>query len=137
MAGEKLFETRVKKWLAEQGVYAAGTPKNKMEAVETGWFFKVWGGGYQKAGIPDLLMCVNGFFISVELKAAQGTASKLQKLNTARINKAGGIGIILYPDGFEEFKKIMKGVIECNSHTAALNVIRNARTSTGCVIWTG
>lgn len=137
MASEKLFETRVKKWLHTIGIYAAGTPKNKMEAVEIGWFFKVWGGGYQKAGIPDLLMCANGFFISVELKATQGTASELQKLNTARINTAGGIGIILYPDGFEEFKKIMKGVIECNSHTAALNVIRNALTSSNCAIWMG
>jgi|LSQX01.1.fsa_nt_gb hypothetical protein len=137
MASEKIFETRVKKWLAKQGIYAAGTPKNKMEVVEIGWFFKVWGGGYQKSGIPDLLMCVNGFFISVELKAAQGTASELQKLNVARINATGGIGIILYPNGFEEFKEIVKGVIECSSHIAALNVIRNVRSSSGCVIWMG
>ena len=135
MASEKLFENRVKKWLHTMGIYAAGTPMNRMEAVN-GWFFKVWGGGYQKSGIPDLLICVNGFFLAVELKAQNGTASELQKLNTARINAAGGIGIILYPDGFEEFQEIVKGVIECNSHTAALNALKTARTSSNCVIWT-
>ncbi len=136
MAGEKQFESRVKNWLHSQGVYAAGTPKNKMEAVN-GWFFKVWGGGYQKAGIPDLLMCVNGFFIAVELKASQGTASELQKLNTERINAANGIGIILYPNGFEEFQEIVKEVIKCNSAIPVLNVLKVARTSSSCVIWTG
>lgn len=135
MAAEKAFETRVKKWLHGQGIYAAGTPMNRMEAVN-GWFFKVWGGGYQKSGIPDLLMCVNGFFLAVELKASKGAASELQKLNITRINAARGIGIILYPDGFEEFQEIVKGVIICNSHTAALNSLKIARTSSNCVILT-
>jgi hypothetical protein len=135
MAGEKNFETRVKKWLQSAGVCAAGAPRNKMEAIK-GWFFKVWGGGYQKAGIPDLLICANGFFMGVELKARGGAASELQKLNASRINAAGGIGMILYPDGFEEFKEIMKGVIECSSHTAALNALKAAHTSSNCAIWT-
>lgn len=131
MASEKLFETRVKKWLNEQGIYAAGTPMNRMEAVK-GWFFKVWGGGYQKAGIPDLLMCVNGFFLAVELKASKGAVSELQKLNTARINAAGGIGIILYPDGFEEFKEIVKEVLNCENSLTLL--VRNMEKSRYCVI---
>jgi hypothetical protein len=133
---EKQFEGRVKRWLHSQGVYAAGTPKNQMEVVNAGWFFKVWGGGYQRSGIPDLLMCVNGFFVAVELKAQGGTTSELQKLNTARINAANGIGIILYPDGFEEFKEIVKGVMRCNSAIPALNVTKAAHTNSNCVILT-
>ena len=135
MASEKTFESRVKRWLHSQGVYAAGTPKNRMEKVN-GWFFKVWGGGYQKAGIPDLLICVNGVFVGLELKGATGAPSELQKLNVTRINAVGGIGIILYPDGFETFQEIMKGVIRCNSHIAALNSLKLAHTNTSCVILT-
>jgi hypothetical protein len=137
MASEKLFEGRVKKWLHSQGIYAAGTPKNKMDVEQVGWFLKIWGGGFMKAGIPDVLMCVNGFFISVELKGESGTASDLQKLNTERINAANGIGVILYPEGFEEFKEIVKGVMMCNSHIAALNCLKGARLGSSCVIWTG
>jgi hypothetical protein len=136
MAGEKLFEGRVKAWLRSQGVYSAGTPMNRMEAAQRGWFFKVWGGGYQKAGIPDLIICLNGLFISVELKAGRGAVSELQRLNTARINASKGVGMILYPDGFEDFKSIVKGMMDCDFHLAALNALKAAHTSSSCAILT-
>lgn len=136
MASEKLFENRVKKWLHSVGIYAAGTPSNQMSATQCGWFMKVWGGGMQKSGIPDLLMCVNGVFVAVELKGESGKPSELQRMNTARINQSNGIGIILYPDGFDGFKKIIQGVIDCNGHTVGLNALKRAASSTKCVILT-
>lgn len=136
MAAEKQFEKKVERFLQSNGIYQAGTPADKMDAEQIGWFTKIWGGGYQKSGIPDLILCVNGFFLSVELKAPTGRASDLQKMNTARINRSNGIGIILFPDGFDEFKKIVKGVIQCKVHIQELNVLKNALTSTKCVIVT-
>lgn len=124
----------MKKFLHSVGVYAAGTPSHKVEVEPKGWFMKVWGGGYQKAGIPDLLCCVNGIFISAELKSSRGVASELQKKNTIMINQGGGIGIILYPEGFEEFKNLVKGVIQCNSHIRDLNALISANSNTSCVI---
>lgn len=132
MAAEKQFEKKVEKYLHSIGVYQAGTPSDKMGAEQIGWFTKIWGGGYQKSGIPDLILCVNGFFITVELKAPNGKPSELQKMNTARINQSNGIGIILFPDGFDNFKNIMKGVIECKCHIPGLNVLKNALSSTTC-----
>lgn len=136
MAEEKRFEKKVERYLHSVGVYQAGTKKQDMEVSQNGWFTKVWGGGYQKSGIPDLILCVNGIFISCELKADKGSASLLQKMNTSRINKTRGIGIILYPDGFEEFKKIVEGVIKCEYHIAELNALKTAHSSTKCVIVT-
>lgn len=121
MAGEKQFENKVKKFLQEQNHI---------------WFTKIWGGGYQKSGIPDLICCVNGIFISVELKASKGKASELQIYNTDKINQANGIGIILYPEGFEEFKNIIKGVTHCNSHIQGLEYLKTANSSTKCIIST-
>lgn len=91
MASEKNFENRVKKWLKEHGA----------------WYLKTWGGGYQRNGIPDLLICWKGKFIGVELKAENGTASELQKYELKTINDAGGIGIILKPSGFDDFKNFL------------------------------
>lgn len=122
MAGEKLFENKVKRFLKQF--------PNRI------WFTKIWGGGFQKSGIPDLICCVNGVFITVELKASNGHASELQKYNTNLINEAGGVGIILYPEGFENFKKIVLGVIDCNTHIAGLNALKNAHSGTKCAIWT-
>lgn len=132
MAAEKQFESKVKKYLHSVGVYQAGTPSNQMKVEQIGWFTKIWGGGFQKSGIPDLILCVNGFFISVELKASNGHASDLQKMNTSRINQSNGMGIILYPDGFDEFKNIMKGVMQCKFHIQELNRLKNAHSSTSC-----
>lgn len=90
---EKQFEGKVKNFLKEQGC----------------WFIKYWGGGsYTKAGIPDLLVCCNGYFLGVELKAEHGRPTELQKWNIEQIKKAGGIGIILYPHMFDEFKTLIK-----------------------------
>ena len=90
----------------------------------------------QKSGIPDLLLCVNGAFIAVEIKGDTGKPSDLQRMNTARINQSNGVGIILYPNGFEDFKKIIQGVIDCNGHIAGLNALKCAGSSTRCVILT-
>ena len=135
MAEEKLFEGHIKKFLHSVGVYAAGFPKDKMQAPMIGWYTKIWGGGFQKAGIPDVLACVNGVFLAIEIKASTGRATKLQKLNISRINESGGLGVILYPEGFEAFKTLIKGVINCNGHIQELNALKNACSSTKCVIW--
>lgn len=49
-------------------------------------------------GTPDLLLCVNGFFVGLELKAADGIEpSALQRLKLEKIAQAGGLGIVVSP----------------------------------------
>ena len=92
MAGEKNFENRVKKFLKEQGC----------------WFVKYWGGGqFTKSGVPDLLICCNGHFIAAELKGPGGKPSELQLWTIEQIRKAGGFADVLYPEDFEEFKRLI------------------------------
>ena len=49
-----------------------------------------------RAGIPDLLGCINGRFIGIEVKGPGGKASPLQVANILMIEAAGGIGLIAY-----------------------------------------
>jgi len=99
MAEEKKFENKVKKFLTEQGC----------------WVLKYWSGAaYTKSGIPDLLVCCNGYFLAVELKSSTGKPSDLQKYHIREIRKAGGIAFVLYPDGFEEFKQLVLE-LKCSS----------------------
>ena len=93
MAEEKNFENKVKDFLKDQGC----------------WFVKYWGGGeFTKAGIPDILCCCNGYFLGIEIKAPRGKPSELQKWNIKNINCSGGIGVVLYPDQFDQFKSMFE-----------------------------
>lgn len=93
MAAEKNFENKVKNYLKEQDC----------------WFIKYWGGAqFTKSGVPDLLVCCNGFFLGVELKAPKGKPSELQLWNIEQIKKAGGFALVLYPKDFDNFKKLIE-----------------------------
>lgn len=55
------------------------------------FWFKVHGGPFQVAGIPDLLGCVNGLYFGLEIKVpGKGKLSAIQIDTLQRINDAGG-----------------------------------------------
>ena len=92
IAAEKIFENKIKKYLESRGA----------------WFVKYWAGAqYTKSGIPDILACINGYFVGIEVKAQNGTPSELQLHNVHAINAAGGFAFVLYPSKFDEFKKFV------------------------------
>lgn len=89
---EKQFENQVKAFLKEQGCY----------------FLKTWSNGVQRQGVPDLLVCCNGYFVGVELKNETGKPSELQLWNIEKIREAGGFAFVLYPSGFNKFKEFIR-----------------------------
>lgn len=92
MAAEKQFEKKVKAFLETKGC----------------WLLKTWSNGTQRKGVPDLLVCCNGYFLGVELKAPNGRPSELQLWNVQKIRDAGGIALVLYPRDYEVFKGLVK-----------------------------
>lgn len=100
MAAEKNFENKVKKFLKDNGA----------------WVLKYWGGAaYTKSGIPDLLVCSDGRFLGIEVKAPNGEPSLLQLVNLKKIRESGGYGILLYPKDFEQFKMFIAKKSELNA----------------------
>lgn len=60
---------------------------------------------------PDLVCCVNGISVWIEVKAENGEPTELQLYNRKLIRKAKGIAIILYPEDFEYFKTMIEDLI--------------------------
>jgi Holliday junction resolvase len=92
--GEKRFENKIKKYLDSRGA----------------WYVKYFANAYTKRGVPDVLACVNGYFVGVEVKAPDGKPSELQIYNVRAINAAGGFAFVLYPSAFEKFKQFVEGL---------------------------
>lgn len=75
------------------------------------WFIKYWGGGqFTRSGIPDILCCVHGNFVALELKAQNGSPSELQLHVINEIRKSGGFAFVLYPSGFNKFKEFIENL---------------------------
>lgn len=96
MAQEKNFENKIKKFLKDNNC----------------WYVKFFANRMTKSGVPDILACVNGYFVGIEVKAKNGMPSELQYWNRNKIRESGGISIILYPEQFEEFKTLIMKIKE-------------------------
>lgn len=72
---ESNLQRRIARMLREQGDYV----------------FNVVGNPMQQRGTADLLVCHQGLFIALELKAPGGKESKLQQFERRKVDAAGGI----------------------------------------------
>lgn len=63
------------------------------------WFLKTQ--EVARSGVPDLLMCVAGRFVAIELKTEDGVISKLQEYNLKRIEDTGGVSVVLTPSNLD------------------------------------
>ena len=49
-----------------------------------------------KRGVPDILACVDGRFLAIELKVTGNTLQREQEMECERIHSAGGIVCVAY-----------------------------------------
>ena len=88
---EKQVENKIKKWLVQNNH----------------WYFKVHGGAFQKTGVPDIIACINGKFVAIEVKKSDGgIVSELQKAQIQKIKDSGGLVGVAH--NIEEFWQILK-----------------------------
>lgn len=105
MAAEKNFENRIKKYLEKRGC----------------WFVKFFANAYTSSGIPDILCCVNGRFVGIEVKQESGKPSLLQKVHLKNIGNAGGVGVLAYPSGYEDLKNLIDNLISNKNYKIEFN----------------
>lgn len=95
MASEKQFENKIKRYIKERGCYCV----------------KYHGNYFSENGTPDILACVNGYFLAIEVKAENGHPSELQRVKVNAIRKAGGFAYIVYPSDWNRLKDIIDGLL--------------------------
>ena len=95
IAQEKNFENKIKLYLKSHGCY----------------FVKYFANRMTKVGVPDILACINGSFVGIEVKSSTGKPSELQIHNVRAINECGGYAVIVSPEQWE-YLKILIGTLE-------------------------
>lgn len=70
------------------------------------WALKVQGGSWQRAGVPDILACMEGMFVGLEIKEQGNKSSKLQQREIRLINDAGGLAVVI--ESWEEYLELMQ-----------------------------
>lgn len=71
---EHALRTQVLTWIRKQDVYVV----------------KYHGSPFTQVGVPDLLMCIAGHFVAIELKSASGKLTEAQRVNIDAIRYSGG-----------------------------------------------
>ena len=69
--------------------------QDDLRKIPNCWFVKVQ--QVSVRGTPDILACVNGVFVAIELKTETGKLEELQEYNLRKIQDARGIAFVIIP----------------------------------------
>ena len=98
--GESLVKKRVRLILDRNEEYYFFTPAN----------------GYGRTGVPDVVCCVDGRFLTIECKAGKNKPTALQEREMTLIRQHGGVALVVNEDNVHEVEEAvrnMKGTNQC------------------------
>lgn len=72
------------------------------------WYCMPMGTGYGHSGIPDFIVCLDGFFVAIEAKAGKGTTTALQEREIRRIGEAKGIALVVREENLGTLARDLK-----------------------------
>ncbi len=55
------------------------------------WYYRAQGGAYGHPGVPDLVCCLKGRWVGLEVKTPRGRVSGFQESCQEQVREAGGI----------------------------------------------
>jgi len=85
--------------------------QNDLDTLDYCWHEKIQ--QVCKRGTPDILACIGGTFIALELKKDEKEEAKpLQKLKLRKIKKAGGLDYVAHPKNWPEIFQFLKYLSE-------------------------
>ena len=91
---EAKVKKKVKEILDQMGVYHFSPMQN----------------GMGRAGIPDIIGCLDGQFLGIECKAGRGTTTALQERELTRIQNAGGYALVVNEENINQLWEIKEWI---------------------------
>ena len=83
---------------------------NDLKKLDNLWVLKTQ--EKTRKGIPDLLICANGHFVAIELKAYKKNPDPLQQFELNCIEASGGAAMVAYPENWPEIFEYLKEIVK-------------------------
>jgi hypothetical protein len=119
---------------ASQEISVAVTPERKVknQCVEMlkeheAYYFFPAANGLGRAGIPDIIVCLHGYFLAIECKAGKGKTTALQDRELQRIRNAGGVALVINEHNMDELKNVLIGVGSYNFNDLLRNLVKEKK----------
>ncbi len=95
----------------------AQTPEAKVKAkikailkAHGAYYAMPIGTGLGNSGVPDFLVCHNGYFLGVEAKAGKGKTTALQEKNLRDIDRAGGLTLVITEENIDVLEMMLEAM---------------------------
>lgn len=95
----------------------AATPekkvKDKVVAIlkqEGAYYFFPATHGFGRSGVPDVVACVNGYFLAIECKAGKNKPTALQIREIENIRHAGGVAVVVNEENWDMLTELVRKV---------------------------
>lgn len=90
------------------------TPEGKVKAKitkilreESVYYFFPATHGYGRSGVPDIVACVNGYFLAIECKAGRNKPTALQVHEIESIRMAGGVAVVANEENWDMVRPLV------------------------------
>lgn len=93
----------------------AATPEKKVKQSVEGvlkkedvYYFFPATHGYGRSGVPDVVACVNGWFLAIECKANGNKPTALQVREIERIRRRGGVAVVVDETNWDMLPELIR-----------------------------
>jgi Holliday junction resolvase len=93
---EKKVKDKIVRVLKEEGVY---------------YFFPATH-GFGRSGVPDIVGCVNGYFLAIEVKAGTNKPTTLQVREIEAIRRCNGAAVVANDENWDTVRDIVRRMKE-------------------------
>ncbi len=68
--------------------------------------------GFGTSGVPDIVACIKGKFIGIEVKAGDNKPTALQEKNLADIARVGGFAVVVNENGLDHLDRLLETLVK-------------------------
>lgn len=80
--------------------------------------------GYGRSGVPDIVGCLDGYFLAVECKAGKNVLQPLQRREIAAIKATNSIALVIREDNIHVLRQVLEVIVKLRDLAARYSIVQ-------------